>query len=261
MSTTLTPRQFGVIADFMAAGQPLAVAALAAGVLPPVAEEAIREAPWFAGVLEASRQLQAMHQPEWLDRVRRMMRGVIERAVAEERVSLLHLAARQTEAMAPETFTAEDERRGVQALVHAMSTMTHAQLDEWQGLSRRFPPAGAAVPESAPAAASPADVSSADMSPAQPDVASTDAPPAGDPSFAPAPAIVPPPREPAREPWRFAAEATSEEDAPAIRPAPAGTIPMPRVVMAQLPRGRPIPGWLAPEPPLRPAVRPALRPP
>ncbi|HMR30896.1 MAG TPA: hypothetical protein PKA13_07145 [Geminicoccaceae bacterium] len=139
MSASLTPRQFGVIADYMAAGQPMAVAALAAGVLPPVAEEAIAEAPWFGEVLEASRRLQAMHQPEWLDRVRRMMRGVIERAVAEERVSLLHLAARQTEAMAPEKFQREDEQRGVHALMNAMANMTHEQLDEWQMLTRRGP--------------------------------------------------------------------------------------------------------------------------
>lgn len=64
MSTSLTPRQFGVIADYMAAGQPMAVAALAAGVLPPVAEAAIGGSPWFGEVLDASRRLQAMHQPE-----------------------------------------------------------------------------------------------------------------------------------------------------------------------------------------------------
>lgn len=259
MSTPLTPRQFGVIADFMAAGQPLAVAALAAGVLPPVAEEAIESSPWFAEVLEASRRLQAMHQPDWLDRVRRMMRGVIERAVAEERVSLLHLAARQTEAMAPETFTPEDQRRGVQALVHAMSTMTHAQLDEWQGLSRRVPR------EPEPSPASP---------PASPPVR-TEAEPAavaGDPGFAPAPAIVPPPQPHVADSWPFVAEATPRIDAEALRPAPPGKvgepvppaaailpgarIPMPRVVMAQLPRGRPIPGWLVPEAPGRPTARP-----
>ena len=135
----LTPRQYGVIADYMAAGNPLAVAALAAGVLPPVAQAAIAEAPWFAEVLESSRALQAMVQPDWLDRVRRMMRGVIERAVAEERVSLLHLAARQTDAMAAERFDRDDEKRGVDALLHAMSNMTHAQLDEWQLLTRRGP--------------------------------------------------------------------------------------------------------------------------
>lgn len=139
MSTVLTPRQFGVIADYMAAGQPLAVAALAAGVLPPAAEAAIGEAPWFAEVLEESRRLQAMQQPEWLDRVRRMMRGVIERAVAEERVSLLHLAARQVDVMAPEKFDSMEEKRGVDALLHAMSTMTYGQLVEWQSLSRRGP--------------------------------------------------------------------------------------------------------------------------
>lgn len=139
MSTPLTPRQFGVIADYMAAGNPLAVAALAAGVLPPVAEAAIGESPWFAEVLEESRRLQAMQQPEWLDRVRRMMRGVIERAVAEERVSLLHLAARQVDVMAPEKFDSMEEKRGVEALLHAMSSMTHAQLVEWQSISRRGP--------------------------------------------------------------------------------------------------------------------------
>jgi hypothetical protein len=80
-----------------------------------------------------------MHQPEWLDRVRRMMRGVIERAVAEERVSLLHLAARQTDAMAPENFDRQDEKRGVDALLHAMANMTHEQLDEWQMLTGRGP--------------------------------------------------------------------------------------------------------------------------
>jgi hypothetical protein len=68
-----------------------------------------------------------------------MMRGVIERAVAEERVSLLHLAARQTDAMAPEKFDRQDEKRGVEALLHAIGNMTYGQLVEWQSLGRHGP--------------------------------------------------------------------------------------------------------------------------
>ena len=183
MRTTLTPRQFGVIADYMAAGNPLAVAALAAGVLPPVAEEAIESSPWFAGVLEASRALQTMPQPEWLDRVRRIMRGVIERAVAEERVSLLHLAARQVDAMAPEKFDRMEEKRGVEALLHAMSNMTYGQLVEWQSISRRGPAwAAHSLAEAAKAAPSPAEVSASSGSPVPGEEAPRSAPPAPTPA-------------------------------------------------------------------------------
>ena len=295
MSTPLTPRQFGVIADYMAAGNPLAVAALAAGVLPPVAEEAIGEAPWFAGVLEASRALQAMPQPEWLDRVRRMMRGVIERAVAEERVSLLHLAARQVDAMAPEKFDRMEEKRGVEALLHAMSNMTHAQLVEWQSLSRRGPAfeahraAQAAASSAAPvppAAAEPAgpveadepappvpgaidDEADDDMKamlrqrcpwPSAPGPRKPGTPPVGgfasapfpteaqaaDPMLAPAPEIRPPEGGPVKVwPWR----GDGPEPQPAADAAKPRTIPMPRVVLARLPLGRPVPGWIDQEPP------------
>ena len=70
--SAITPRQYAVLADFVAAGDPLPVAALAAGLLPPVAEAAIEAAPWFAVVVETSRRLQEMGQPEWLDRARRL---------------------------------------------------------------------------------------------------------------------------------------------------------------------------------------------
>jgi hypothetical protein len=323
MSTTdLTPRQYSVLADHAAAGSPLAVAALAAGVLPPVAEAAVRAAPWFGAVVEASRELQAMSQPDWLERVRRLMRGVIERAVAEERVSLLHLAARQIDAMAPEKFTRDDERRGVEALLHAMSTMTVEQLHEWQSLSRRGPAAnpapapaeagpspGAAVPDPpAPPAKSPPARPTMDAvpqpGPSRPGMAPIPSgafddlvesecldpmktalrercpwpgaapggvtPPdaragpaaapsrpafAGDPLHAPAPAIVPP-EFPAPDPWPFAETLMPESLSQAPRPVPPGKIAMPRVVMTKLPRGRPIPDWLAPEPPQRPARPP-----
>ncbi len=294
-----------MLADFVAAGDPLPVAALAAGLLPPVAEAAIAEAPWFEAVVETSRRLQEMGQPEWLDRARRLMRGVIERALAEERVSLLHLAARQIDALAPAKFTPEDERRGVQALLHAMSTMTYAQLDEWQSLSHRDPETGIPLRRRAPAAspAPPAPAAPPSPGPPVPDAAPSPPPagpgpaasptaplqpaagsagagwdavatiPADDPLFAPAPPIVPPPAEPVRDPWPFAAgpipaRPTADDEARAPRPAlapagdmpagsaPAAKIPMPRVVMAQLPRGRPVPGWLAPEAPARPRLRP-----
>ena len=283
MSTSeITPRQYAVLADFVAAGDPLPVAALAAGLLPPVAEAAIADAPWFEAVVETSRRLQEMGQPEWLDRARRLMRGVIERALAEERVSLLHLAARQIDALAPEKFTPDDERRGVQALLHAMSTMTHAQLDEWQSLSHRDPETGiplrrqASAASPAPPAPPPRPASAAPpAAPLLPAAGSADAgwdavatTPAGDPLFAPAPAIVPPPTEPVCDPWPFAPGPTADGPsadgktrAPWPAPAPAGMapaakIPMPRVVMAQLPRGRPVPGWLAPEAPRPPSLRP-----
>lgn len=86
------------------------------------------------------------------------MRGVIERAVAEERVSLLHLAARQIDVMAPETFDRKDEQRGVHALMNAIANMTHDQLDEWQMLTRRGPAWARAEAEMRAAGIDPATV-------------------------------------------------------------------------------------------------------
>jgi hypothetical protein len=293
-----------------------------------------------------------MVQPDWLDRVRRMMRGVIERAVAEERVSLLHLAARQTDAMAAERFDRDDEKRGVDALLHAMSNMTHAQLDEWQLLTRRGPAwadkqtrAAAASAAAASAAASsprsgpnqapsdpaqgnqtPADrtpaASTADPAPAgsgaaasppagsrsgrpeEPEVAHPDdimkaalrercpwpgsaatpaeapapatsttsaTPPtgggwpssptptpeqAGDPAMAPAPPIRPDAEAAEPEPWPGWNAWNAKKDAEAaLRPLAPEKITMPRVVLAKLTPGRPIPGWIGQEPPGRPSER------
>lgn len=102
-------RQRWLAAEHLAAGDPVALAAAAAGTDEDVLEVLQTADQGFRRLIDACRHIQELPRAEWRERAERLLRGAAERALADGRVSTVNLVMRATGALEEPCDEAADE--------------------------------------------------------------------------------------------------------------------------------------------------------
>ncbi|MFO1068185.1 MAG: hypothetical protein U1E14_06635 [Geminicoccaceae bacterium] len=126
-----TLRRHSALSDMLAAGLPLAAASLACGLAFAAATKLADEAG-FRAAQAGAKWLQALTPAQFAKMGRKLVRGVVVRALAEDKVSIVGLLLRQTKILEPPEVDRQAKKQGVDGFVALVRGMSVEQFLDFQ---------------------------------------------------------------------------------------------------------------------------------
>ena len=128
-----TLRRHSALSDMLAAGLPLGAASLACGLAYEAASKLADEAG-FRAAQAGAKWLQALAPAQFAKMGRKLVRGVVIRALAEDKVSIVGLLLRQTKILEPPQLDRNGKREGIQGFSAMIRSLSVEQFLDYQAI-------------------------------------------------------------------------------------------------------------------------------